>query len=179
MDQEMNALGMLDLMVRPGFCVKDGVIVKCNASARSTLLEAGMDLLPLLATGRTEYAEYTGGTLYLTLEISGARWGASVTRMGDVDVFLLEEEADRSELQAMALAARELRGPLAGIMTTADRLFPMEALEDDPQLREQAARLNRGLYQMLRIIGNMSDAESYTSPRHTQMETLEIGRAHV
>ena len=174
MDQEMNALGMLDLMVRPGFCVKDGVIVKCNASARSTLLEAGMDLLPLLATGRTEYAEYTGGTLYLTLEISGARWGASVTRMGDVDVFLLEEEADRSELQAMALAARELRGPLAGIMTTADRLFPMEALEDDPQLREQTARLNRGLYQMLRIIGNMSDAESYTSPRHTQMETLEI-----
>jgi signal transduction histidine kinase len=174
MDQEMNALGMLDLMVRPGFCVKDGVIVKCNASARSTLLEAGMDLLPLLATGRTEYAEYTGGTLYLTLEISGARWGASVTRLGDVDVFLLEEEADRSELQAMALAARELRGPLAGIMTTADRLFPMEALEDDPQLREQAARLNRGLYQMLRIIGNMSDAEGYTSPRHTQMETLEI-----
>ena len=174
MDQEMNALGMLDLMVRPGFCVKDGVIVKCNASARSTLLEAGMDLLPLLATGRTEYAEYTGGTLYLTLEISGARWGASVTRMGDVDVFLLEEEADRSELQAMALAARELRGPLASIMTTADRLFPMEALEDDPQLREQAARLNRGLYQMLRIIGNMSDAEGYTSPRHTQMETLEI-----
>lgn len=174
MDQELDALGMLDLMVRPGFCVKDRKIIKCNASAQSMLLEAGMDIFPMLATGQAEYEEFTGGCLYLTLELSGTRWGASVTRMGEYDVFLLEESADRAELQAMALAARELRGPLAGIMTTADRLFPMEALEDDPQLREQAARLNRGLYQMLRIIGNMSDAESYASSRQTQLKTLEI-----
>lgn len=174
MDHEMNALGMLDLMVRPGACVKNGKIIKCNSSARSVFLEEGMEITPLLATGDTEYAEFNGGTLYLTLEISGTQWGASVTRMGDVDVFLLEEESDRSELQAMALAARELRGPLAGIMTTADRLFPMEALEDDPKLREQAAKLNRGLYQMLRIIGNMSDAQSYSELRRTQMETLEV-----
>lgn len=174
MDQEMNALGMLDLMVRPGFCVKDGKIVKCNPDAESLLFRPGMDINPLLATGQTEYPEYSGGTLYLTLEISGARWGASVTRLGDVDVFLLEESADHAELQAMALAARELREPLAGIMTTADRLFPMEALEDDPKLREQAARLNRGLYQMLRIIGNMTDADDYAAGRNAQMDVLEI-----
>ena len=174
MDRELDALDMLDLMVRPGFCVKDRKIVKCNPSARSMLLEEGMDIMPLLAVGRTEYEEFTDGCLYLTLELSGTRWGASVTRRGETDVFLLEEEADRAELQAMALAARELRSPLAGIMTTADRLFPLEALEDDPQLREQAARLNRGLYQMLRIVSNMSDAESYAAPRHSQLETLEI-----
>ena len=174
MAQELDALGMLDLMVRPGFCVKDRKIIKCNPSAQSMLLEEGMDISPILATGQAEYEEFTEGCLYLTLELSGTQWGASVTSMGEYHVFLLEESADRAELQAMALAARELRGPLAGIMTTADRLFPMEALEDDPQLREQAARLNRGLYQMLRIIGNMSDAESYAAPRQTQLETLEI-----
>lgn len=174
MDQEMNALGMLDLMVRPGFCVKDGNIVKCNASAESLFLAEGMDILPLLATGETEYAEFSGGTLYLTLDISGAKWGSSVTRMGDYDVFLLEESEDQAELQAMALAARELRGPLSSIMTTTEQLFPMEALEDDPKLREQAARLNRGLYQMLRIVSNMSDAESYAVPRLTQLEALEV-----
>ena len=174
MDHELDALGMLDLMVRPGFCVKDQKIIKCNPGAESLLFTPGMDIVPLLATGQTEYAEFVGGTLYLTLDVSGARWGASVTRMGDWDVFLLEESADRAELQAMALAARELRGPLSNIMTTADRLFPMAALEDDPKLREQASRLNRGLYQMLRIICNMSDAEGYASPRHTQMETLEV-----
>ena len=174
MDQEINVLGMLDLMVSPGFCVKDQKIIKCNHSARSMLLAEGMDITALLATGQQEYAEYTGGTLYLTLDISDVTWGASVTRMGEWDVFLLEEAADRTELQTMALAARELRGPLASIMATADQLFPMESLEDDPRMQEQAARLNRGLYQMLRIIGNMSDAQSYAEPRNTQLETLEM-----
>ena len=58
----------------------------------------------------------------------------------------------------MALAARELREPLTNVMVTASRLFPMSAQEENPELQEQAARLNRGLYQMLRILGNMSDA---------------------
>ena len=173
MDHEMNAMGMLDLMVRPGFCVKDGRIVKCNASARSMLLSEDMDIFPLLATGQTEYEAYTGGTLYLTLSVFGSQWGASVTRMGNFDVFLLEEPDDRAELQAMALAARELRSPLTSVMTTADRLFPLEALEDDPQLQEQAARMNRGLYQMLRIISNMSDAESYTISGKSQLDTVD------
>lgn len=174
MDHELDALGMLDLMDRPGFCVKDLKIIKCNPSAQSMLLEEGMDILPMLSIGREEYEEFSSGCLYLTMELCGTRWGASVTRMGEFDVFLLEESADRAELQAMALAARELRNPLASIMTTADSLFPMEALEDDPKLREQAARLNRGLYQMLRIVSNMSDAESYATPRQSQLETLEI-----
>ena len=174
MDRELDALGMLDLMVRPGFCVKDRKIIKCNPSAQSMLLAEGMDIVPLLATGQEEYGEFTEGCLYLTLNLSGTQWGASVTRMGDTDVFLLEESADRAELQAMALAARELRGPLAGIMTTAEQMFPMEALEDDPKLREQASRLNRGLYQMLRIIGNMSDAEGYGTPRQNRMQLLDI-----
>lgn len=174
MDRELDAMGMLDLMVRPGFCVKDQIIVKCNPAAESLLFSAGMEIQPMLATGAEEYAEFSDGCLYLTVQVSGTPWGASVTRMGGWDVFLLEESADRAELQAMALAARELRAPLAGIMTTADRLFPMEALEDDPELREQAARLNRGLYQMLRIIGNMSDAGEYSTPRPMDLEMVDI-----
>ena len=58
----------------------------------------------------------------------------------------------------MALAARELREPLSSVMITANRLFPMSALEEDENTKKQVARLNRGLYQMLRILGNMSDA---------------------
>lgn len=174
MDRELDAMGMLDLMVRPGFCVKDQIIVKCNPAAESLLFSTGMEIRPMLSTGAEEYDEFSGGCLYLTVQVSGTPWGASVTRMGSWDVFLLEEYADRAELQAMALAARELRGPLAGIMTTADRLFPMQALEDAPELREQAARLNRGLYQMLRIIGNMADAGAYSSPRPAEQEMVDI-----
>lgn len=174
MDRELDAMGMLDLMISPGFCVRNQKIVKCNAAAQGILLREGMDILPLLATGHTEYEEFSGGCLYLTLEISGVRMGASVTRMGDFDVFLPEEEGEQAELQSIALAAQELRGPLTGIMATAERLFPMANPQEDPALREQVARMNRGLYQMLRIIGNMSDACRYSAAPTIRMEAVEI-----
>lgn len=174
MDQEINAMGMLDLMVRPGFCVQNNTIIKVNQAAQSHMIATGMDVRDYLHTGSEEYANFSGGCLYLTLDILGALWGASVTRMDDFHVFILDQEDDQAELQAMALAARELREPLTSVMTTADRLFPMIALEEDPALQEQVARLNRGLFQMLRVISNMSDANRYSSASGGRMETLDI-----
>lgn len=174
MDREPDALGMLDLMVSPGFCVTEQKIVKCNAAALGLLLREGMEIAPLLATGQAEYAEFDRGCLYLMLDVFGVQVGASVTRTGAYDVFILDEQPAQAELQAMALAARELREPLAGIMTTADRLFPMTALQDDPALREQVARMNRGLYQLLRIVGNMSDAGRYTAATASSQEAIDI-----
>ena len=52
MDRELDAMGMLDLMVSPGFCVKDNQIVACNAAAESLLFSPGMDISPMLTTGR-------------------------------------------------------------------------------------------------------------------------------
>ena len=43
----------------------------------------------------------------------------------------------------------------------ADRLFPRIRDENDPA-QEQIARINRGLFQMLRVISNMSDAARYS-----------------
>lgn len=174
MEHELDAMGMLDLMVCPGFCVKENKIVKLNQAAESLLFPLGGDVSELLRTGREEYAEFTGGCLYLTVSVSGAEWGFSVSRMGDFDVFILEQDADHAELQAMALAARELREPLTSVMTTADRLFPMAALDNDPATRDQVARLNRGLFQMLRVISNMSDANRCDTGASARMETLDI-----
>lgn len=173
MEEKKETLGMLDLIIRPVFCVKDQKIVKVNPAAEGLLLSVGGDIAPLLQTGLAEYAEFEGGCLYLMLRIGGQSLGASVTRMGDWDVFVVEQDADQAELRSMALAARELREPLNNVMITADRLFPMSALEEDPNIREQVARLNRGLFQMLRILGNMSDAgRSCTVSRQ---ETQDIG----
>ena len=174
MDREMDALGMLDLMVSPGFCVKEGKIEKCNASALGLLLREGTDIASLLATGASEYAEFDHGCLHLMLDVFGAKVGASVTRMGRWDIFILEEESEQVELQAIALSARELREPLTGILLAADRLFPMTAVQEDPAMQEQMARMNRGLYQLLRIVGNMSDAGRYSTAPAAQQETVDI-----
>ncbi|MBQ2927113.1 MAG: HAMP domain-containing histidine kinase [Oscillospiraceae bacterium] len=159
MEVKKDVFGMLDLMVRPVFCVKENKIVYGNSAAQALLLTSGTDVRTLLMTGQEEYAAFSDGCLYLKLALSSKGCGASVSRLDGYDVFLLDQETDDAELQAMALAARELREPLTSIMISAERLFPLA----DPQAGEQAARLNRGLHQLLRLVGNMSDAGRYSS----------------
>lgn len=163
--------GMLDLMIRPGFCVKENIIVKANAAALALLLQPGADVRELLLTGREEYAAYQGGCLYVKLKLSPNGCGASVTRVDGMDIFVLDQEADDSALRAMALAARELRDPLTSVMLCTEHLFPSVSAED-AQTREQLARLNRGLHQMLRILGNMSDTGHLSASRQ---EMLNLG----
>ena len=172
MDEQKDILNMLDLMLRPGFCVRDGRIIKVNQAAEGFFLSEGMELAPLLKTGSEEYSEYTGGCLYLTLSIGGHSIGASVTKMQDSDIFLLDQESDNRELQSLALAARELREPLSGVMIQAENLSCHVAQEQNPSLREKAARLNKGLFQMLRIIGNMSDANRYMTASRQELITV-------
>lgn len=172
MEQFHESLGMLDLIQQPAFCVRNGSIIKVNAAAAAFLIETGTAVQPLLHTGAEEYANFNDGCLYLTLSIVGHHIGASVTRMQDFDVFCLESDAVSSQLQAMALAARELREPLSNIMVTADKLFPNAGFDEKEQV--QAAHINRGLFQMLRIISNMSDASRYASDVGTRQEIRDI-----
>ena len=135
MEEKKDTLGMLDLVIRPGFCVKENQIIKVNQAAESLFITPGTDVRPLLLTGSEEYAAFTGGCLYLTLSLSSHSCGASVTRVDDIDVFLLEQESDNGELRSMALAARELREPLTNVMITADSLFPLRCGEQSPDGR--------------------------------------------
>ena len=174
MEQFQNALGMLDLMPQPAFCVQSGVIIKVNPAAAALLIETGTAVSPLLHAGAEEYADFSGGCLYLSLSIAGHVHGASVTRMGAFDVFCLEKESDNGQLQAMALAAHELRAPLANVMTVADALFPAPELQEDSKVQEQLSQINRGLFQMLRIISNMSDADRYAADTGARQEVRDI-----
>jgi signal transduction histidine kinase len=172
--EQSNIADMLDLLIRPAFCVKDGVITHINHAAESLALRAGDEIAPLLHTGAEEYNNYTDGQLYLTLKIHGTCQGASVTRDRLGNIFVLEQDADQAELRSMALCARELRDPLASVMTVADDLFPLVGTGDDPAAQEQLARINRGLFQMLRVISNMSDAARYAGENVSHFETRNI-----
>lgn len=169
MEEKKDLLGMLDLMTQPGFCVKDNCITAVNAAAKGLFLTPGMEVQSLLLTGREEYAAFSGGCLYLTVKLSEQPRGAVVTRMEQTDVFLLEPDCEQTELRSLALAALELRKTTNNIMTTADSLA---AQAQTPDTAEQLSRLNRGLYQLLRLINNMSDAGRCD----TQQETRNIGK---
>ena len=165
MEQQRDILGMLDLMVVPAFCVRDQTVLRGNPAAQGLLISPGTPIRELLLTGETEYASFRGGCLYLTLTLCGTPRAASVSRMEDLDIFVLEPANTREELASLALAARELREPLSDVMLSAERLFPTVG-------EGEAANLNRSLYRMLRILGNMADAGSFAAGSH--QETVNI-----
>ena len=128
-----------------------------------------MDVLPLIVSGKEEYEAFRGGCLYLTLTIAGNTQGAAVTRINGTDIFIADQETELRELQVLALAAQELRMPMSNVILSADQLTPMQ---EDGKAADYMARLNRGMAQMLRLVGNMSDALRYSQGARLQLRNL-------
>jgi len=164
--------GILDFLICPGFCVTENSITQVNQAAEAMLLTPGTDVRTLLLTGKEEYAAFSGGCMYVTLQIGNGNWNAAVIRRDGQDYFLLDQQED-SVLQALALAARDLRSTLTGAMVSADRLS-RHLDSEDPQSREQLAQLNRGLYRTLRLVSNMSDAGYWSCNRQEIREAGSV-----
>ncbi len=163
-EHKEHIVSILELMLRPAFSVEGGCIRHVNQAASRYLLTPGTAIAPLICSGQDEYAQFTGGSLYITLQLGEDPIGVCVTRMGEYDLFLPDQQEDIAELRAMALAAKELREPLTGILAITGRMQ-----EDAP-----SAQLNRRLFQMMRTICNMSDAFRYAQAGAGRMEYVEI-----
>ena len=174
MEQLTHVMEMLNLMMQPAFCARQGMILGVNPEAQQYMLSQGMAVSDILATGKDEYAAFSSGCLYLTVNVCQRSWGASVTRLNDLDIFVWEQDQDQAQLRSLALAAQELREPLSSVMTVADRFFPALDVADAPELQNQVARINRGLFHMLRLVSNMSDASRYIQETAGRMETRDI-----
>lgn len=169
MEQEKQNL--LEMIERPAFLVRDGIIYQCNQMAKSRQITEDTPIADLLANDRETYDAYQDGILYLTLDLGWTVCGATVTKQGKDNLFLLDRDTDRAQLQALALAAQQLRIPLSSIMNTGDLLFPQ--LDADAQ-QDQAAQMRRSMFQLMRIIGNMADAERYANNDTARMEQTEL-----
>lgn len=168
---ELNT--MLQLMPQPAFRVESGVICDVNQAAAAFFLQPGQTFASMILSGRQEYEDFSAGTLYLTLSLVGQSIGACVSRMENGDIVTLEQSVELPQLQAMALAAKELREPLSGMLSLAEQMLPAVATAGS-ELESQASQMNRRLYQMLRIVSNMSDAVSYAQAQPGRMESVEI-----
>ncbi len=172
MEQKKLQPDMLDFLPQPAFYAQNGSITRVNQAAASKSLEPGTEVSALLKTGAEEYALFQGGELYLSLTVENAPIGASVTRLGDKDVFILEQSCEQEEFHALALAAQELRDPLATIITVSDRL--LSNLKDSDSSAAQLSRFNQGIYKLHRLIGNMSYAEKCNRKAPVYTETCNL-----
>lgn len=161
MNQKKEIASLLELSQVGAFCVKNSVVILANSGAKNIGIEIGLCAADLIATGGEEYAAFTGGCLSLRLGISGVYFDATVLRMEGFDLFRLESEDMRGELQTLALAARSLREPLNALFNSTDALFPELRAKADEKAQGEMANINRALYRLLRLVGNMSDPLRY------------------
>ena len=169
MEQEkQNLLEMID---RPAFIVRNGIIADCNQMAKNRQISIGTPITDFLPDGCAEYEELKNGVLYLTLQMDWIQCGATVVRQDTEDIFLMDRDADQAQLQALALAAQQLRVPLSNVMTLSDLLTP--ELVSEVQ-KEKAAQMRKALFQLMRLITNMADAERYTGLDAPHFENTEL-----
>lgn len=162
MEEQRYNQELLDQIPQPGFFAGGNRIVKVNQAAGALLLTPGQEVSALLLEGREEYAAFSNGQLCVTLTIGGQRRPAVITRMGELDLFLLDPEEDQEELRALALAAMEMRTPLMQAITSTRQLPAGDA----------TGKMNRSLMQMLRIVCNMSDISRYAAS--SRMEVRDV-----
>ncbi len=173
MGQDISPQQMINMLTYPAFSVEHGKISYCNESAASLFLLPGTDIYSILQTGKEEYAAFTEGHLYLTLLLGNSTREATVTSMNGSHLFLLSEDNISSQLQAVSLAAQQLRGPLSDIVATSNILLPNIASNNSDATQLQLAQFSRSLHQLLRLVGNMSDAARYAQEPNANIAAVE------
>lgn len=174
MEQIKNNSPLLEMIDRPVLCVRDGVIIDRNRSAAQMQIGINTPIKDLLPTDYDAYTAFTDGQLYLTVHVADIPCGAIIIRSAESDYFVLEQQSDFEKLQLIALAAQQLRNPLSNVMNLTDNLLSNKDLDETCELREQAKRINKGLFQLLRIIANMADAPRYMGPEPVRKETVNF-----
>lgn len=165
MEEQRNNFNMLDRIPQPGFLVSRDLIIHVNQAASAMLLTEGQTFSDLLATGKEDYAAFEGGQLCLTLSIAEKPHNAVITDLQNCHLVLLDQESNMEEFRSMALVSMQMRAPLMQAISSAQQLAEHQ---DDPA----AAKLNRSLMQMLRLVSNMADVSAYASS--SRMETRDV-----
>lgn len=162
-----NHFSLLEMIEHPAFCVQEGIIIRANKAAQQKLFEEGMHILGFLPKDAEAYQAFSGGCLYLNVTSADVSCGASVTRIEDFDLFVLDTEGPK--LEAYALAALQLRMPLCNVVNLLEEL-----IVGDKQYDAQSGNLRQNVYQMSRIINNMADASWLRMDSNAQMETTDF-----
>lgn len=157
---------VLNLMQQPVLLAVDGEIVFRNDAAMTVSRPEAVslsDYLPPLALEQYRAAE--PGTLELTVELLDGSHSAVVRKGENYDTIAVRPKAQSDALRfdAMTSVARAVRRDLTALFDSAAGLFPLLEELEDPDIQDKTARFNQGLYRLLRLSGNLSDAGAYLS----------------
>ena len=160
MEENYPQFPWLELIDRPTFCVKDGFVFAINAAAEKHHIQIGMSIENIVTEGREIYETFQKGMLFLIITAGNLPYRAFVTRSGEYDIFCIEETEEDMRLQALSLAAQQLRIPLSNLMTVIDDLL-LSINSKNTETQMKIGQINRNLFRIMRITSNMSDTDNY------------------
>lgn len=163
----------LELMGQPAFCVKNRTVVAVNSAAKQIMLQADMDIQEIITENQQAYEQLHNGTLFLNIAIGEQIFHACVNRTEEYDIFVIEETEDDIQLQALSLAAQQLRIPLSNMMSVTNTMFA-NMDQSDSNVQQQTGQINRNLFQLMRIIGNMSDVKAYKNTTVVEKQNINL-----
>lgn len=159
MEEQKDTLNLLNLMTQPAFLVQNSHICQLNTAAAQQMLEIGTPIQTLLPDCPWEPEQWKDGCLYVTMYHAGQKLGTAVYPQKDGFLFVISSESDQAELRALALTAAGMRHPLSEMVQAANGLQSIV----QPEAKQHLAQLNKQIYQLHRMIGNMSDAARYAT----------------
>lgn len=174
MEHSQTMANILAHYIAPAFYVENGIVTHANSTAQTLLVSPGTEISPLIASGEEEYRAFTQGCLSLSLKLLDEPYTADITAEGSGHLFVCYNASENSPLQAYALAARELRAPLAEMMLLTNRLFKNLPEAGGNAALQQAAGVNQSMHQMLRLVNNMSDAGRFVNGGDVWLEYSNI-----
>ena len=174
MSEHTSVTEILSFINAPAFSVCDGTITHCNDAAQRLLITEGTPIDSLLPHDTMEYSSFQTGCLCITLSLQDRSCSASVVRVQEANIFVLEEESDRAELKALSLTAENIRQPLSSLVATTSSLACSLEQNEDPKIRTQLQYMNRSLYRMHRMLCNMSDVLQYADGSSIHMVCQNI-----
>ncbi len=151
-----------NMFTQPILFVQENLIVQTNQAAKP-LAEIGTQIAAYIAPDDLEiYDNFDGlGNLNITVILQNCVYDATVCRQETEDVFLLERQHDTVPLETLSLVGKVLRSGLIEMFQSSDPLFAMLEELENPVFQDHTAHINRGLYRLLRLAGNLSDGAMY------------------
>ena len=168
---------ILDLVGNAAFIVKDRIITHANNAAQQRQVLTGANIREYICVGSQEYDSFHSGKLYLQLNITGIFYTACVTSYKESHLFTILSNYDSNELQALALAATHLKGPLQNILSGVSQLSKDLPNSENSANKEAVAQISKNLYRLIRAVGNMTDASSAPANRIRQFVYGDITQA--
>lgn len=154
METPKQTEAILSTLRQPAFIAADGMITAVNTAAAQHFIRVGTAVADLIVTNKEEYEAFQCGSLYLNICIDGIQYPCQISVLQEGQLFVIREDTANAELQALALASRQLNMPISELSVL------IESLSDIPA--EQKAKLSQNLFRLRRLIGNMADAAQLT-----------------